>query len=155
MNFGFARKTSLKTLKPVNEASLSGLITTIQNDYDIVYTYNVNQNEILLKPRFQFNFMRNSFWPEVKGKISNHASHTILSITCRPTKFIYYFLAFYIGFAALMEVACIFSFFTNGIEYNIPLIIPLILCVFAYLLTAIGSAVCSRRVISLIEKAFL
>lgn len=153
MRFGFKKETSLTTLLPITEDFIINILTDILNDYDMMYTHTISKNGFCLKPKFNVSFRKNSFWPEVTGEFSKQDSQTDIHISCRPVKLICYFFYLFTLFSLFIEVVCVITAFTNGFANIFPLLIPLFLCIFAYLLVSIGSTVCSNRIIRIIKKA--
>ena len=96
---------------------------------------------------------RNSFVPEIDIIASNHETHTVLHITGQPVKSVRVFMAFWFGFSILMEAFLLIFAITSNLDSIIPVFIPLVLCLYGYLLCQLGTKAAFNTIIKAIKKS--
>ena len=107
-----------------------------------------------LKPTFRNMPYRNSFVPEIDIVVSSHEAYTVLHITGQPAKFVRIFMALWFVFLSLMEVFLLILAITSNLDSIIPAFLPIVMCVFGYLLCEFATKATFNSVIKAIKKEF-
>lgn len=105
-----------------------------------------------LKPTFRNMPYRNSFVPEIDIVVSRNDALTILYMSGQPVKSVRIFMAFWFSFLLMMEVFLLISAITSNLDSLFPFIIPIIMCVFGYLLCKIATKATFKSVMKAIQK---
>lgn len=150
MNRRFTTSVTRKTRLSLDGFFLKSVVENIYQESGVTYGYVANPGSILMKPRTGLG--NRSFWPEVEISLEKEEALTVLHITCRPMEFVRVFLAIYFGFAMVMEAIGILLVLFGGLEKAAFAIIPWVLCVAAWLMAAIGTDVCSKKIIKAMEQ---
>ena len=119
---------------------------------DWPYKYQQRNDGYLLKPIFHNMPYRNSFVPEIDIIVSNNEDYTMLHITGRPVKFVRVFMAFWMSLLSLLEVYLLILAITSNLNGIFPVFIPIIMCVFGYLLCELGTKATFNSVVRAIQK---
>lgn len=117
-------------------------------DYSCVQT----DTGYCLKPTFRNMPYHNSFVPEIDVVVSRNDTQTILYMSGRPVKTVRVFIAIWFGFALMMEVFLLALAITSNLDSLFPVFIPIILCVFGYLLCKIATGATFKSVMKAIKK---
>jgi hypothetical protein len=96
----------------------------------------------------------NSFVPEIDIVISGQDDKTVLQMTGRPVKFVRVFMKIWFRFLAFMEACGLLITVSSGVSGFPFLFIPVIMCVFGYLLCKIATKLTFRTVVNAIRQEF-
>lgn len=119
------------------------------------YTGKAIADGCLLEPTFRDMPYRNSFVPEVTVRVSRDKGQCSLHMNCRPVMFIRIFMGIWFGGLLRMELLLLLIAAVSGLGDDwFPVLIPVLMCVFGYLLCKIGTDRTSRSVIKAIQKEF-
>lgn len=121
---------------------------------DWPYKYQLKDDGYLLKPIFRNTTYRNSFIPEINIVLSNDEDYTMLHITGRPVKLVRVFMALWFGILSLMEAFLLILAITSNLNGIFPVFIPIIMCVFGYLLCKRGTNVTFNTVMKVIKEEY-
>ena len=119
---------------------------------DWPYKYQQRNDGYFLKPIFRNTLYRNSFIPEIDIVVSNVEDYTMLHITGRPVKFIRVFMTFWMGLLSLIEVYLLILAITSKLNGIFPVFIPIIMCLFGYLLCELSTKVAFNSVVKVIKE---
>lgn len=78
----------------------------------------------------------------------------MLHITGQPSKFVRIFMTLWFGFLVLMEVFLLIHAITSNLDSIIPVFIPIVMCVFGYLLCKLGTKATFNSVVNAIQKEY-
>lgn len=134
---------------------LQKLPEVILKHTDWEYKYQQSNTGCFLKPTFRNMPYTNSFVPEIDIVVSNHEAYTTLHISGQPVKFVRVFMALWFGFSSLMEMFLLILAITSNLDSIIPVFIPIVLCVFGYLLCELGTKATFNSVVKAIQKECL
>ena len=118
------------------------------------YAYQRKTTGCNLKPTFRNMPYRNSFVPEIDIVMSNRDSQTELKMIGRPVKFVRIFMAFWFSFLLAMEFVFVILAVTSNLVSLVPLLIPLAMCAFGYLLCKLATKATFNSVVKAIKKEF-
>ena len=119
------------------------------------YTCGTLPDGYLLEPTFRDMPYRNSFVPEVTVRVSRDKGQCSLHMNCRPVMFIRIFMGIWFGGLLRMELLLLLIAAVSGLGDDwFPVLIPVLMCAFGYLLCKIGTDRTSRSVIKAIQKEF-
>ena len=131
---------------------LNNLPQLIRKHTDWDYSCVQTDRGYFLKPTFRNMPYRNSFVPEIDIVVTRNDAQTVLCMSGRPVKFVRIFMAIWFGFALMMEVFLFALAITSCLERLFPVFIPIILCVFGYLLCKIATGATFRSVVKASQK---
>lgn len=131
---------------------LNDLPQLIRKHTDWDYACAQTDSGYFLKPTFRNMPYRNSFIPEIDIAVSCNDTQTILYMIGRPVKFVRVFMAIWFGFTLMMEVFLLALASTSNLDSLFPVLIPVIMCVFGYLLCKIGTRATFKSVMTAIQK---
>ena len=131
---------------------LSDLPKLIRKHTDWDYTCTKTDNGYFLKPSFHNMPYQNSFVPEIDIVVSCNDTQTILRMSGQPVKFVRVFMAIWFAFALMMELSLLALTITSGLDSLFPLLAPIIMCVFAYLLCKTATKATFTSVTNAIQK---
>lgn len=119
-----------------------------------VWDYSCEQTDIgyFLKPTFSNMPYRNSFVPEIDVVVSRNDTQTLLCMNGQPVKSVRIFMTFWFSFLLMMEVFLLALAITSNLDSLFPVLIPIILCVFGYLLCKIATRATFKSVMKAIQK---
>ena len=132
--------------------SLNDLPQSIHKHTDWDYSCVQTDRGYFLKPTFRDMPYRNSFVPEIDIVVSCNDTQTILHMSGQPVKFVRVFMAIWFGFALMMEVFLLALAITSYLDSLFPVFIPIIMCVFGYLLCKIATRATFKSVMKAIQK---
>ena len=151
----FTEKATHRINKTISSNCFEVFPEVIRQHTDLDYTYQQKPTGCSLKPTFRNMPFRNSFVPEIDIVISNRDSKTELQMIGRPVKFVRVFMALWFGFSSLMEIFLLILAITSNMDSIIPVFIPIVLCVFGYLLCELGTKATFNSVVKAIQKECL
>lgn len=131
---------------------LNDLPKLIRKHSDWNYSCVQTDSGYFLKPTFHNIPYRNSFVPEIDVVISRNDAQTILYMSGQPVRLVRVFMAIGFGFALMMEVFLLALAITSNLDSLFPVLIPIILCVFGYLLCKIATRATFKSVMKAIQK---
>ena len=105
-----------------------------------------------LKPTFRDMPYRNSFVPEIDVAVSCDNAQIILQMRGRPVPFVRTLMAVWFGFALMMEVFLLAFAITSGLDSLFPVLIPILMCTFTYLLCKTATRAAFQSVVKAIQK---
>jgi len=118
------------------------------------WNYTCTQTDVgcYLKPTFRDMPYGNSFVPEIDVVVSRNDAQTILYMRGQPVEFVRVFMAIWFGSTLMMEVFLLVLAFTSNLDNFFPVLIPIIMCVFGYLLCKLATRATFKSVIKAIQK---
>ena len=116
------------------------------------YSYQQRDAGCFLKPIFQNMPYRNSFVPEIEIVVSRHDAETMLHISGRPVKFVRFFMVLWFGFLSIVEVLLLLLAMFSELNNIIPILIPVAMCIFAYLLCELGTKLTFHSIVKAIQS---
>jgi len=131
---------------------LNDLPQLIRKHTDWDYSCAQTDSGYLLQPTFHDMPYRNSFVPEIDIVVSRNNAQTILNVSGQPVKFVRVFMAAWFGFALMMEVFLLALAITSNLNSLFPVFIPIIMCVFGYVLCKIATRATFKSVMKAIQK---
>jgi len=131
---------------------LNDLPKLIRKHTDWDYSCAQTDSGYFLEPTFRNMPYRNSFVPEIDIVVTRNDVQSILYMVGRPVKFVRIFMAIWFGFALMMEVFLLALAITSNLDSLFPVFIPIILCVFGYLLCKIATGATFKSVMKAIKK---
>ena len=134
---------------PICLDDLPKLIRT-HTDWD--YTCTHTDTGCFLKPTFRDMPYRNSFVPEIDVVVSCNDTQTTLYMSGQPVKFVRIFMAFGCSFLLIIEVFLLALATTSNLDSFFSVFIPIIMCVFGYLLCKIATGAAFKSVMKAIRK---
>lgn len=126
----------------------------IRKHTDWDYTYKQRDSGCFLKPTFCNMPYRNSFVPEIDVTVSHHEDYTLLYITGQPVKLVRIFMSLWFSFLSLMEVFLLILATASNLDSLIPVVIPIAMCVFGYLLCKLATKANFNSIVKAIQKEF-
>lgn len=132
--------------------SLSELPGLIYKHTGFDYAFAATDKGYFLKPTFRNMPYRNSFVPEIDVTVSRNDTETILHMSGRPIKPIRIFWGRWFGFLLLMQVFLLVFALSSEAALSFQFFIPIILCVFAFLLCKIATGHAFKSVVEAIRK---
>ena len=154
MNIGFSQTAEHCMNRTDRNALCSRLPGAILGHTSLDYFCQPTEKGCLLKPTFQNMLYGNSFVPEIDIVISGQDDKTVLQMTGRPVKFVRVFMKIWFGFLAFMEACGLLITVSSGVSSFPFLFIPVIMCVFGYLLCKIATKLTFRTVVNAIRQEF-
>ena len=133
-------------------ACLNDLPDLIHKNTGWDYGFTQTDTGCFLKPTFRNMPYRNSFVPEIDVVLSRKDTQTILCMRGQPVKFVRIFMAVWFSCSMMMQVALLAIAFTENMDTLFPVFIPLVLCVFGYLLCKIGTKATFKSIVKAIQK---
>ena len=127
-------------------------VIRMHTDWD--YTYQQRDYGCFLKPTFHNMPYRNSFVPEIDVTVSHYEGYTLLHITGQPVKSVRIFMSLWFIFLSLMEAFLLILSIDSNPESIIPVVIPIAMCVFGYLLCKLATKATFHSVVQAILKGF-
>ena len=118
------------------------------------YSYQQKDTGCFLKPTFQNMPYGNSFVPEIDIVISYQDSQTVLQMSGQPVRFVRIFMAFCFSFLLMMGIFSIILAATSKLDSLFLIFIPLIMCVFGYLLCKLSTKATFNSIVKVIIKKF-
>ena len=136
MGFGFS-VSDTSVLKNSSPADLTECLPkAIRQHAGWNYTGKAIADGCLLEPIFRDMPYRNSFVPEVTVRVSRDKGQCSLHMNCRPVMFIRIFMGIWFGGLFGMELLLmLIALFSEMALF--PLLIPVMMCAFGYLLCKI------------------
>ena len=131
---------------------LNNLPQLIRKHTDWDYSCVQTDRGYFLKPTFRNMPYRNSFVPEIDIVVTRNDAQTVLCMSGRPVKFVRIFMAIWFGFALMMEVFLLVLAITSNLNSLFPVFIPIIMCVFGYVLCKIATRATFKSVMKAIQK---
>ena len=135
--------------------SLKDLPVAILKHTDWDYSYKETDFGCFLKPTFRNMPFRNSFVPEIDVVLLKDGENTVLQMQGKPVLFVRVFMAIWFAFLMMTEAVLIGLTIASVIGSIFPLLIPIGMCVFGYLLCALGTKVTFHSVVKAIRKELL
>ena len=152
MKFIFTQTAEHSIANRTYPACLNDLPKLIRKHTDWDYACTQTDAGYYLKPTFRDMPYRNSFVPEIDVVVSRNDAQTILYMGGQPVKFVRVFMAIWFVFALMMEVFLLALAFTSNLDSLFPVLIPIIMCAFGYLLCKIATRATFKSVIKAIQK---
>ena len=140
--------------KPISINGFEILPKVIRQHTDWDYAYQQKPTGCHLKPTFHNMPYRNSFVPEIDIVVSNQNSQTYLQMIGRPVKFVRILMAIWFSFLLAMEAFCVILPITSNLDSLFPLLIPLAMCTFGFLLCKLATKATFSSVVKAIKKEF-
>ena len=131
---------------------LNTLPQLIRKHTDWDYSCAQTDSGYFLKPAFRNMPYRNSFVPEVDIVVSCNDAQTVLHMSGQPVKFVRVFMTIWFYFLLIMEVFLLVLTISSNLDSLFPVFIPIIMCVFGYLLCKIATGATFRSVVKAIQK---
>ena len=144
-----AKHSIADTICPV---CLNDLPQLIRKHTDWDYTCTQTDSGYYLKPTFRDMPYRNAFVPEIDVVVSRNDAQTILYMSGQPVKFVRIFNAIWFGFALMTEAFLLTLAINSNSDSLFPVFIPIIMCVFCYLLCKIATRTTFKSVVKAIQK---
>ena len=155
MTIGFSQKEIHHMCTTTVDAFYNGVADGILRNTDLEYAFTQTEEGCFLKPTFRNMPYRNSFVPEIDVAISQENGQTVLHMEGRPTGFVRTFMRLWCISLAIFEVVMLVIAVMQGVDHIILTFVPLIMCVFGYLLCKIATRASFRSVVNAIRKEFL
>lgn len=154
MNGLFTQTMDHKINNTFCPASLQKLPEVIRKHTHWDYTYQQRDSGCLLKPTFHNIPYRNSFVPEIDVIVSHREDYTLLHITGQPVKFVRIFMSLWFSFLLLIATLLLILTISSNSDNLIPVVIPIPMCVFGYLLCKLATKTTFNTIIKAIQKEF-
>lgn len=154
MNKLFSQTLECRINNIVYSDSFQKLPELIRKHSDLEYEYQKRDEGCFLKPTFRNMPYRNSFVPEIDITLSNYEHYTMLHITGKPVKFVRVFTGVFFSILSLMEVFLLILAVTFRLDSIYPVFIPIVMCVFVYLLCQFGTKITFLSVIKVLKNEF-
>ena len=148
----FAQAAEHRIASTTCPACLNDLPILVSKHTDWDYVCTQTDAGYYLKPTFHNMSYRNSFVPEIDIVVSRNDAQTILYIGGRPVKFVRVFMTIYFCFALMMEILLLVLAITSNLDSLFPVFIPIILCVFGYLLCKIATTTTFKSIMKAFQK---
>ena len=137
---------------PTCPTCLSDLPKLIRKHTDWDYSCVQTNSGYFLKPTFRDVPYRNSFVPEIDIAVSHNDTQTFLYMRGQPVKLIRIFMTIWFGFLLMMEVFLLAIATFSNLDSLFPVFLPIIMCVFGYLLCKIATGATFRSIVKAIQK---
>lgn len=148
----FTQTAEHSTASSTCSQNLRNLPDLIRKHTGLDYAYVQTDTGCLLKPTFRNMPYRNSFVPEIDIMVSCNGTQTILQIQGQPVKFVRTFMVFWFGGLLLMEAFLLVLAAASNLDSLFLAFIPVIMCIFGYLLCKTATGITFQSVIKAIEK---
>ena len=152
MKFIFTQTAEHSIANRTYPACLNDLPKLIRKHTDWDYACTQTDAGYYLKPTFRDMPYRNSFVPEIDVVVSHNNAQIVLHMIGQPVTFVRVFMAIWFVFALMMEVFLLALAFTSNLDSLFPVLIPIIMCAFGYLLCKIATRATFKSVIKAIQK---
>ena len=133
---------------------LGKLPEVIRKHTDLEYSYQQTDTGCFLKPTFRNMPNRNSFVPEIDIIVSYHEKHTMLHMRGYPVRFVRFFMALWFGFLLAMGVFLLVHAVASKLDSLLPVLIPVVMCAFGYLLCKFATKATFHSVVKAIQREF-
>ena len=150
----FSQTAEHRIANTASPLPLNELPGVIYKHTGLDYTFAATDKGFSLKPTFRNMPYRNSFVPEIDVAVSRNDTETILHMSGRPIKPTRIFWGRWFGFLLLMQVFLLVFALSPEAALSFQFFIPIILCVFAFLLCKIATGHAFRAVTEAIRKEF-
>ncbi len=150
----FTQTAKHKINKTLSADCLEILPNVIRKQTGFDYSYQQKSIGCFLKPTFRNMPYRNAFVPEIDIVVSFQEAYTMMHISGQPIKFVRVFMALWFVFLFMVEVFLIIHAITSKLDSLFPLLIPVVMCAFAYLLCKLASKVTFNSVVKTIQNEF-
>ena len=150
----FSQTAEHRIANTASPLPLNELPGVIYKHTGLDYTFAATDKGYFLKPTFRNMPYRNSFVPEIDVTVSRNDTETILHLSGRPIKPIRIFWGRWFGFLLLMQIFLLVFALSSEAALSFQFFIPIILCVFAFLLCKIATGHAFRAVMEAILKEF-
>ena len=134
---------------------LKDLPDLIRKHTDWNYACEQTDTGCILKPVFRNMPYRNSFVPEINVAVSHSDTQTVLHLQGQPVKSVRFFMAFWFSCLLVIEVFLIAMAVTSDLEHLFPVFLPILMCVFGYLLCKIATGLTFKSVVKAIQKELI
>ena len=148
----FTETANCSVNNTIHSNFLKTLPDVIRKHADWDYSCQETDTGCFLKPTFRHMPYRNSFVPEIDVVVSHNNAQIVLHMSGQPVKSVRVFMAIWFGFALMMEVFLLALAITSNLDGLFPVFIPIILCVFGYLLCKIATGATFKSVMKVIQK---
>ena len=148
----FTQKAEYNIASTTFPICLNDLPKLIRKHTDWDYSCAQTSAGCFLKPTFRDMPYRNSFVPEIDIVVSCNDTQTILYMIGQPVTFVRVFMAIWFSFALMMEVFLLVLAITSNLDSLFPVLIPIIMCVFGYLLCKLATRAAFKSVANAIQK---
>ncbi len=148
----FTQKAEYNIASTTFPICLNDLPKLIRKHTDWDYSCAQTSAGCFLKPTFRDMPYRNSFVPEIDIVISRNDAQTILYMCGQPVKLVRVFMAIWFGSALMVEVFLLALAITSSLDSLFPIFIPIIMCVFGYVLCKIATRATFKSVMKAIQK---
>ena len=154
MTLLFAQTATHRINNTICSDFLEKLPEVIRKHTEWDYSYQHRNTGCFLKPTFCNMPYRNSFVPEIDIVVSCHEAHTMLHLSGQPVKSVRVFMALWFSFLLMMELFLLILAITSKLDRLFPVFIPVVMCVFGYLLCKLATKVTFNSVVRAIQKEF-
>ena len=148
----FTQTAEHRIANPTCPTYLNDLPKLIRKHSDWNYSCVQTDTGYFLKPTFRDMPYRNAFVPEIDVVVSHNNAQIVLHMSGQPVKSVRVFMAIWFSFALMMEVFLLVLAITSGLDSLFPVFIPIIMCVFCYLLCKIATRATFKSVVKAIQK---
>ena len=131
---------------------LQKLPEVIRKHTDWDYIYQQRDSGCFLIPTFHNMPYRNSFVPEIDVIVSHYEGYSLLHITGQPVKSVRIFMSFWFVFMSFLEVILLILAIASNPISIIPVVIPIAMCVFGYLLCELATKATFNSIVKAIKK---
>ena len=148
----FTQTAEHRIANPTCSTYLNDLPKLIRKHSDWNYSCVQTDTGYFLKPTFRDMPYRNAFIPEIDVVVSRNDAQTILYMSGQPVKFVRIFNAIWFGFALMTEAFLLTLAINSNSDSLFPVFIPIIMCVFCYLLCKIATRATFKSVVKAMQK---
>lgn len=152
MKYFFEEEAQHSTNKAFLSDCLKNLPDRIYKHTYLQYSYKQTDKGCFLKPIFRNMPYRNDFVPEIDIIVSHEDARTILNIKGKPRALVRVFMAFWFSFLLVFGICVLLLAITSKLDSFLPLIVPIIMWVFGYLLCKISTKKAFQSVVKAIQK---
>lgn len=154
MKFIFAHTAEYSIDGVTCPACLNDLPNLIRKHTDWDYSFTRTETGCFLKPTFRNMPYGNSFVPEIDVVVSHNDTQTIFHMRGQPVKHVRIFMVFWFSFLLMIEALFLALAITpnSNLDSLFPVVIPMIMCLFGYLLCKIATGATFKSVMKAIQR---
>lgn len=152
MWFDFSQSACITTQTPIEADFPQQMTKALLTETNKTYVCTPTDQGYLLTPKRMFSAEKNAFNPVVSISATREDAQTTLTLNGSPAKFTRVFYWLFNLCALVMEVLLLVIFCPSDLDPIFPVFIPLILIVFSFLLTWLGTKLSFRAVVKTIER---
>ena len=154
MKIRFLQTADHWTNIPMDQDLSDRFLHAIHEYTNLSYSCEKTENGYFLNPIFRKSFWRNSFLPEISVSVSESSNQTCLHLEGQPIAFVRSFVSVCCIGSLVLGLFALIIMLASGEQEALAVIIPVVICIYSYLLCQLATKITFHNVLRAIKREF-